>query len=285
MQTLWHANISISGCQNNFKMITFPNAKINIGLNIVSRRTDGYHNIVTLFYPIRLCDSVEVVESSTLSLRTFGRAIDCPPDKNLVMKAYRLLADEFALPPVEIDLYKHIPDGAGLGGGSSDAAHLAVMLNKMFALGLTESELAKRLVRIGADCPFFVYNRPMLASGIGDILEPFDLDLGKYRIVVVKPDVYVSTAQAYAGVTPKEPTVPLNELLQRPIAEWRDAVVNDFETSVFAKFPQLADIKQAFYRSGAVYSAMSGSGSAIFGIFDSDTLAESCAKTLNGYLL
>lgn len=255
-------------------MIRFPNAKINLGLYVERRRDDGYHDISTVFYPIPLKDVVEVVKSESTVLRTYGNPVDCPPEKNLVMKAYRLLELEFGLPPVEICLYKHIPDGAGLGGGSSDASAVLKILNDLFALGLDDAELARRAVKLGADCPFFVYNRPVAARGIGDVFEDVDVDLSGMTAVVVKPDVYVSTAEAYRGVPPRIPEMDVAEIVRHPVGEWKGVLENDFEAHVFGLYPRLQEIKQSLYDSGAVYASMSGSGSAIYGLFGSDIMAE-----------
>ena len=264
-------------------MLSFPNAKINLGLYIESKREDGYHNISTVFYPIPFQDIVEIVESDKLELTVYGNKVDCPMEKNLVVKAYRLLEKEFSLPPVSISLYKRIPDGAGLGGGSSDAASVVKILNSMFDLGLTEGDMAKRIARIGADCPFFIYNKPMVARGIGDKFSEVDLTLKGLHLVLVKPDVYVSTAEAYGGVKPAIPHIQIEEIVSKGIEAWKDILVNDFEKSVFAKHPELPAIKEEMYRQGAVYSAMSGSGSSMFGLFESDIMAENCAKALSGY--
>ena len=263
-------------------MITFPNAKINLGLNIVNRRPDGYHDIETVFYPIPLTDVLEIVpaaDGKQTTLCCYGNAVDCPPESNLVMKAYRLLQERYNLPPVEMHLYKHIPDGAGLGGGSSDAAHALVMLNKMFALGLPDDELAAMAARLGADCAYFIYNRPMLATGIGDVLSPIDVDLKGKTLLLVKPPVGVDTRTAYSRVTPQAPVVSLSEIISRPVVAWDGMLVNDFEASVFAALPQLWLIKAAILDAGAQYAAMSGSGSTVFGIFDNDNLAEQAADT------
>lgn len=257
-------------------MIKFPNAKINLGLNIVRRRADGYHDIETIFYPIALQDVVEVVpaKGEESSLTTYGRHINCPVEKNLVMKAYRALEKEFDLPPVDIYLHKNIPDGAGLGGGSSDAASVLLILNEMFSLNIPKAELASRAARLGADCAFFIYNSPMTATGIGDILSPIEVPLHGKTLLLIKPDVSVPTAEAYSRVIPKESEIPLPSLMVSPIETWKDTVKNDFEPSVFAAHPELASIKQKIYDSGAVYASMSGSGSSIFGIFDSAIMAE-----------
>ena len=261
-------------------MITFPNAKINLGLNIVERRPDGYHNIETVFYPIPLSDVLEIVPAAgETSLTCHGNPVDCPPEKNLVMKAYRLLEQRYDLPPVEIHLYKRIPDGAGLGGGSSDAAHTLVMLNRMFNLAIGEKELAAMAAGLGADCAFFVYNRPMLATGIGDVLSPVEVDLSGKTLLLVKPPVGVDTRTAYSRVTPQPASVSLTDVIAAPVTAWDGLLVNDFEPSVFAALPQLWLIKARLLDAGAQYAAMSGSGSTIFGIFDSDKLAEAAADT------
>ncbi|MBQ7204605.1 MAG: 4-(cytidine 5'-diphospho)-2-C-methyl-D-erythritol kinase [Muribaculaceae bacterium] len=261
-------------------MITFPNAKINLGLNIVERRPDGYHNIETVFYPIPLTDVLEIVPADgETSLTCYGNSVDCPIDKNLVMKAYRMLEERYDLPPVAMHLYKHIPDGAGLGGGSSDAAHALVMLNKMFGLGLSDSELAGYAVTLGADCAFFIYNRPMLATGIGHVLNPVEVDLQGKTLLLVKPPVGVDTRTAYSRVSPQVPDISLADVISRPVTLWDGLLANDFEPSVFAAIPQLWLIKARLLDAGAQYAAMSGSGSTVFGIFDDDILAEQAADT------
>lgn len=262
-------------------MIRFPNAKINLGLYIERRRPDGYHDISTVFYPVPLCDVVEVVPSDEVRLFTYGNPVNCPPEKNLVMKAYRLLADEFNLPPVDIYLHKHIPDGAGLGGGSSDASSVLLILRELFSLPLSDEELAARAAKLGADCPFFIYNRPMAARGIGDQFTPTEVDLSGKYIVIVKPEVSVPTAEAYAGVTPQEPQEAVEDIVADDITTWKERLANDFESSIFPKHQTLADIKQSLYDAGAVYAAMSGSGSAIFGLFDSDKMADAFAAKCN----
>lgn len=255
-------------------MIQFPNAKINLGLYVESKRSDGYHNISTVFYPIPLTDVVEVVEADETVLRTYGNPVACEPEKNLVMKAYRLLEKEFRLPPVEICLYKHVPDGAGLGGGSSDASSVLKILNTMFRLELSDSELAARAARLGADCPFFIYNRPMAARGIGDEFSEVAVDLRGYVMALVKPDVSVPTAMAYSQVAPRVPERRVEEILQKSLAEWKGLLENDFEKSVFANYPELAGLKQSMYDAGAVYASMSGSGSAIYALFETDNMAD-----------
>lgn len=265
-------------------MITFTNCKINIGLDVVRRRPDGYHDIVTCMYPIPWHDVIEIIPATgpDSSLVVLGNKVDCPPEKNLVMKAFRRLQSEYDLPQVDIILQKIVPDGAGLGGGSSDAAHTLLLLNDMFALNLDKPRLAEIATQLGADCPFFIYNTPAIAQGIGEILTPIDLDLSGYTIVIAKPqDVNISTKEAYAGITPAEPLTPLPTLLSMPIAEWQATVKNDFEKSIFPLAPKIADLKRLFMRSGAVYTSMSGSGASVYGIFPKGEVPDSLLQQID----
>jgi len=255
-------------------MITFPNAKINLGLNIVEKRPDGYHNIETIFYPIGWKDALEIVPSDATSLTISGIAIDGDPEKNLVMKALRLLREDYAIGELSVSLQKNIPFGAGLGGGSADGAFMLSLLNKFYELHISEAELASYAVRLGADCPFFIYNWPVFATGIGDILEPVDVNLGQNHFVVIKPDIAVPTAEAYSNVKPHKPQESLKALIALPVEEWKDVVVNDFERSVFAKHPELNDLKALLYKQGALYASMSGSGSSLYGVFPPDIRPE-----------
>ena len=256
-------------------MITYPNAKINIGLSITERRPDGYHNIESVFYPINLQDAVEIktIEGEEpqggYKLKVSGTILDGTPDDNLVVKAYQLLRKDFNFPAQKIHLYKHIPVGAGLGGGSSDAAAIIKMLNEKFALGLTSELMQNYAVQIGADCPFFINNTPVFATGIGNIFTPIEFSLHGKTIILVKPDIFVSTRDAYALVKPSPAAIPLTEAIKQPISEWKQFITNDFEKSVFAKYPEIAAIKDKLYDMGALYASMSGSGSAVYGIFDS----------------
>lgn len=261
-------------------MIVFPNAKINIGLDIIARRNDGYHNIETLFYPIGWSDILEIVpaKGATTTLTITGRGVNCPPEKNLVMKAYNAINEAIPIPPVDIYLHKTIPDGAGLGGGSSDAAFTLIVLNKLFSLALTDDDLARIAAGIGADCPFFIYNKPMFASGIGTTFERSNVSLADTDILIVKPPVSIPTAKAYAGVTPRRPETPLKDALSQPCECWKNMVKNDFEPSIFADNPTLARIKQQLMDIGAYYAAMSGSGSSIYGLFKSDILSDQNKK-------
>ena len=280
-------------------MITYPNAKINLGLNVTERRSDGYHNLETVFYPIPLCDALQVEtdtdkggifgptvfpegcevhthEADCYTLHTSGIDIDCPAEKNLVIKTLRNLRQDFTLPYLHIYMYKRIPSGAGLGGGSSDAAFMMKLLNEQFSLDLTEEEMEARIAPSGADCAFFIRNRPTLATGIGNVFTPINLSLAGRYLVVVKPDVFVSTKEAYAQIKPHRQETPVEALITRPVETWRDTLVNDFEAGIFALHPEIAAIKERLYRLGADYAAMSGSGSAVFGLFRA--LPPSCGE-------
>ena len=249
-------------------MIIFPNAKINIGLNVINRRDDGYHNLETIFYPIKINDVLEVIEADELSLESAGLEIPGRLEDNLCVKGYHLLKKDFDLPPVKIFLYKHIPIGAGLGGGSADAAFFIRLLNQKFGLGLTDEQMIGYARALGADCAFFIKNKPVFATGIGDELELIDLDLSKYKIVLVKPPVHVSTGEAYRGVKPSVPELCLTELIRSPVSEWKNRVKNDFEESVFKNHPAIRGAKATLYQAGAIYASMSGSGASVFGIFE-----------------
>jgi 4-diphosphocytidyl-2-C-methyl-D-erythritol kinase len=255
-------------------MIVYPNAKINIGLNIVEKRPDGYHNLETVFYPINLLDALEITvadkQEKKCTIKVSGEILAGRPEDNLVVKAYNALKELFPdkVKPVEAHLHKHIPSGAGLGGGSSDAAFTLKLLNEKFQLDLSDEQLQKIAANIGADCSFFIKNKPVFAQGIGDVFTELDLSLKGKVIVLVKPDIGVSTKDAYAMINPKKPEFPLTELLKQPIEQWKDNVVNDFEKSVFRKYPEIAAIKDRLYDLDAIYAAMSGSGSAVFGIFN-----------------
>ena len=252
-------------------MITYPNAKINLGLNIVEKRPDGYHNLETVFYPINLQDALEVnvqEGEDEFSLKVSGVPIEGEPENNLVVKAYRLLKKDYPnIPAIDIHMYKHIPTGAGLGGGSSDAAFMIKLLNEKFRLNLSIEKMEEYAAILGADCAFFIQNKPVFATGIGNIFEPIQLSLKGYYLVLVKPDIFVSTKDAFAHITPMKPTQSLKEIIRMPVETWRATMKNDFEESVFQKFPEIAAIKDKLYDLGAIYASMSGSGSSVFGIF------------------
>jgi len=244
-------------------MLLHPNCKLNIGLRVMNKREDGYHNIETVFYPVKgLCDTLEIVPSSHFQFSQDGIAIDCPAEDNLIVRCYRRMAELYPKTgPVSIRLNKHIPFGAGLGGGSSDAAHTAVALNELFDLGLSRERLAETVTPLGADCPFFVYNTPCFARGIGEILSPTNLDLSGMYLVMLKPDVAVSTREAYHG---------LDNRVGEPLGNDWMTYTNDFEQTVFPLHPILQTIKQGMLAGGACYAAMSGSGSTIFGLWKQD---------------
>ena len=248
-------------------MIVFPNAKINIGLNVVSKREDGYHNLETIFFPLKLADALEFVEANETKLTTSGIQIDGAPEQNLILKAYHLLHEDFNIPPVHFHLHKVIPFGAGLGGGSSDAAFTLKMLNDYFNLGLSSQKLEFYAAQIGADCPFFILNKPTFATGIGNKFHNIELNLSDYEIVILKPNISVSTIEAYKNVIPRNPKFRLTEIIKTPVDQWRNLIVNDFEKSVFQKYPQIGVLKSLLYDLGAGFASMSGSGSAVFGIF------------------
>lgn len=254
-------------------MITFPNAKINLGLNIIEKRPDGYHNLETIFYPINLQDALEVTRRENndkeYTLHISGAPLEGEPEDNLVVKAYKLLKKDYpGLLPVDIHMYKHIPAGAGLGGGSSDAACMIKLLNDKFSLGLSTERMEEYAVKLGADCAFFIRNKPVFATGIGNLFEPVELSLKGYHIILIKPDIFVSTRDAFAEIKPVRPAVSLKEIVKQPIETWKSSMKNDFEDSVFKKFPEIAAIKDELYDLGAVYAAMSGSGSSVYGIFE-----------------
>ncbi|MFW5822137.1 MAG: 4-(cytidine 5'-diphospho)-2-C-methyl-D-erythritol kinase [Tangfeifania sp.] len=248
-------------------MIVFPNAKINIGLHVVSKRTDGYHNLETVFYPVQLTDALEMAESKKEKFTASGILVDSQPEDNLVMKALHLLKKDFELPPIQFHLHKIIPFGAGLGGGSSDAAFTLKMLNDYFSLRLNINELKHYAAQLGADCAFFIENKPAFATGTGEQLRQIELDLSGYKTVILKPSFSVSTPEAYKNIIPKTPDFNLAELPRLPIEKWKNTVVNDFEKTVFPKYPEIKMLKEKLYELGAVYASMSGSGSAVFGIF------------------
>lgn len=251
-------------------MICFPNAKINLGLDVTEKRPDGYHNLETAFLPIPLQDVLEIKPlkfyDTPYELQLAGTPVEGPAADNLVVRVFLDMKREFGLPPQTIYLYKRIPTGAGLGGGSSDAAFMMRMLNETFKLGLTEASMAERMSRYGADCPFFIRNRPAMAEGIGDQLSPLSLDLSDYWLLLVKPPVSVPTKAAYADIVPRKPAIHLREALKQPVEQWRHTVGNDFEESVFRRYPQIAAIKQTLYDMHAVYASMSGSGSSVFAL-------------------
>ena len=261
-------------------MIDFPCAKINLGLNITEKRADGYHNLETVFFPIPICDALEIKtmderfpSNVACDLKVTGNNVCCNENDNLIVKAYNMIAPDFDIPRVHAHLYKNIPSEAGLGGGSSDAAYMIRLLDQRFRINIGNAEMEKYAARLGADCPFFITAEPSYAEGIGEILSPVNItnnNLEGYCLVVVKPQIAVSTKEAFSNITPQKPMMCCREIVAQPIETWKDALCNDFEESVFGIYPQLNDIKNRIYTLGAAYAQMSGSGSSLFGIFKSD---------------
>ena len=256
-------------------MLTKPICKINLGLNVVERRPDGYHNLETVFYPVPICDTLEVFEMDdafpspyNCDLKVTNITIDGDEQKNLVVRAYNLLKQDFpSLPRIHAHLYKDIPTQAGMGGGSSDCGFMITLLNEQFHLGLSNEQMIRYAARLGADCAFFILNKPCYAEGIGERLEPIDLDLSGWYLAVVRPDIPVPTKEAFSLITPQHPAKNCRDIVMQPVETWRDSLTNDFEKSVFALHPEIGDIKDRLYDLGATYAAMSGSGSSLFGLF------------------
>jgi 4-diphosphocytidyl-2-C-methyl-D-erythritol kinase len=255
-------------------MLAFPPAKINLGLNILRKRQDGYHDLETVFLSIPLRDSLELVLDPTLPaglspvFTGTGLAVEGPAEQNICVRAYRMLQADFPkLPPARIHLHKVIPMGAGLGGGSSDGAHTLMLLDRLAGLGLSTDRLQNYALALGSDCPFFLYGKPCFAAGRGELMEPIQLDLAGYRLVLVNPGIHVSTAAAFRGIIPSVPATPVREIVLRPVAEWRNNLVNDFERTIFPQYPDIGKIKQELYAQGALYASMTGSGSSVYGIF------------------
>lgn len=255
-------------------MIVFPNCKINLGLHVISKRPDGFHELETVFYPLPLTDALEVLSPGQLQFSSSGIAVPGNPADNLCLKAWHLLKQDYpSLPEVNIHLHKHIPIGAGLGGGSSDAAFMLQLLNSRFQLGISAEQLLEYAARLGSDCAFFISNKPCFATGRGEIMTPVGLDLSAYSFVLVYPAVHINTGWAFGRITPKAPALSLHESILQPIEDWKEIITNDFEAPVFEAHPHLKEIKEKLYRYGAVYATMSGSGSAFVGIFPKNSTA------------
>ena len=248
-------------------MITYPIAKINVGLHVTEKRADGFHNLETVFYPIKMQDVLEVVEADELELSITGLELDDDPMKNLVVKAYELVRADYSIPPVHIHLHKNIPAGAGLGGGSSDAAYMLMLLNDLFQLEIGVDKLLDYALQLGSDCPFFIHGKPVYATGKGEIIEDLALNLTEYYLIVVKPPVQISTAEAYQNIIPSRSRLSLKGLVGFPVNKWKGNVLNQFEKYVFFKHPEVGEIKKKLYDLGASFSLMSGSGSAVYGLF------------------
>ena len=252
-------------------MILFPPAKINLGLHVVAKRTDGFHELETVFLATPLKDALEVLKADRMQFTTSGLTVSGAPEDNLCLRAYQLMHQKHHLAPVKIHLHKVIPMGTGLGGGSADAAYTLLALNELFELGLSNELLRQYAAQLGSDCAFFIDPIPHYASGRGEVLEPIAVDLSAYKIGIVYPAVHVNTGWAYRQITPKAPAIGLKEILKQPIATWKTQLVNDFEAAVFPSHPALEDIKSKLYAMGAVYACMSGSGSAFFGLFPKES--------------
>lgn len=267
-------------------MVVFPRAKINIGLRIVEKRPDGFHNIETFFYPVALADALEFVVRKDNrkhdTLRVTGLMNETDPENNLVMKAVKLMRSSFDFPPVRIHLHKAIPLGAGLGGGSSDAAGMLRALNRYFGFGLNSEELRSFAGRLGSDAPFFIDSTPSFAEGVGNILSDMPLDLSAYHIKILYPGINISTAEAYTGCVPCRTGLSLRQMISLPVNEWRGRVVNDFELNIFRNYPEVGEMKMELYDAGALYASMSGSGSAVYGIFRNDP---DLSRKLSKYIL
>lgn len=258
-------------------MVVFPNSKINLGLRILKKRTDGYHELETAFYPIPLTDILEInrnygtQKSYMIPFSKSGLVLEGDPSDNLCVKAYKLLKKDFPqLPSVQMHLHKSIPAGAGLGGGSADGSYTLMLLNKEFQLGLGQEDLMEYALKLGSDCPFFIINKPCYATGRGEKLVPLSLDLSGYKIVIVNPGIHINTGRAFLNCRPSSPECSIMEILQRPVERWKDELFNDFETWVFSQHREVVEIKDQLYVSGATYAAMSGSGSTVYGIFPRD---------------
>jgi 4-diphosphocytidyl-2-C-methyl-D-erythritol kinase len=254
-------------------VVTFPNCKINLGLNITAKRPDGFHDLETVFYPIAIKDVLEIVQqqhgTTDVSFTTSGLEIGGDTAHNLCVKAYHLLKKDFLqLPPVSMHLHKAIPMGAGLGGGSADGAFTLKLVNEKFQLGITNEQLIEYALQLGSDCPFFVLNQPAFAAGRGEKLQAIGLDLSAYRFVVVNPGIHINTGRAFSQAQPKHPVKSIKEIIGQPIDTWKAQLVNDFEEPVFQTHPGIKAIKENLYADGAVYASMTGSGSTVFGIFE-----------------
>lgn len=254
-------------------LVSFPNCKINLGLNIIAKRADGFHDLETIFYPVAIKDVLEIVqqqqETSDVEYAFTGLSIDGDTGNNLCIKAYHLLKKDFPqLPSIKMHLHKTIPMGAGLGGGSADGAFTLKLLNEKFQLSLSNDQLMSYALQLGSDCPFFILNQTCFAEGRGEKLQPIDLDLSAYRFIVINPGIHINTGWAFSQIEPKQPAKPVKEIISQPFDTWKTALVNDFEAPVFKEHPEIKAIKENFYAQGAVYASMSGTGSTVFGIFE-----------------
>jgi 4-diphosphocytidyl-2-C-methyl-D-erythritol kinase len=262
---------------NHLPLIVFPNCKINLGLNILSKREDGFHDIATVFYPVPIIDAIEIIHapanSTSINYTSSGIIVDGKQEDNICIKAYHLLKKDFPdLPAVAMHLHKSIPLGAGLGGGSADGAFTLQLLNKKFKLNISNESLIKYALQLGSDCPFFIINKPCFATGRGEVLKEIVLDLSGHQIILVNPRIHINTSWAFSQIKPGLPTQSIESIILQPVTSWRSDLTNDFENPVFEKYPAIKEIKEILYKNGAVYAAMSGSGSSVFGIFQKKDL-------------
>jgi 4-diphosphocytidyl-2-C-methyl-D-erythritol kinase len=253
-------------------LVVFPNCKINLGLNVISKRTDGYHNLETVFYPIAFHDILEIISTpfsdNKVKLSVSGINLDVDPNSNICTKAYRLIKSDFPkISNIKFHLHKAIPIGAGLGGGSADGAFMLTALNKIFKLGLTQEQLVNYALQLGSDAPFFIKNEPAYATGRGEYLTSIRLNLTGYKIILINPGIHINTGWAFSKITPEEPVKSINQIIQQPVETWQNELVNYFEIPVFKEYPEIKLLKEKLIQSGAVYSSMSGSGSTVYGIF------------------
>lgn len=258
-------------------MVVFPNCKINLGLNIIAKRHDGFHDLETVFYPVPLKDALEIIIpeqdlSTPVEFTMSGHAVDGNADDNICFKAYHLLKKEFPhIAGIKMHLHKAIPMGAGLGGGSADGAFTLKLLDKLFELNLSDEQLIHFALQLGSDCPFFIFNKPCFASGRGEIMNPVTIDLSSYKIILVNPGIHVNTGWAFSQINPTVPGISLSSTISQPIENWQELIKNDFEEPVFKHHPEIKSIKETLQAAGAVYSSMSGSGSTVFGFFKKET--------------
>ncbi len=274
-------------------MVLFPNCKINLGLRIKEKRTDGYHNLETIFFPLQLRDAVELIRAGApgtgrenpFRLTLSGTPVPGTPEDNLCTRAWKMIKKDFpAIPPLNLYLHKVIPSGGGLGGGSSDGTHTLLLLNAVLDLQLSEAQLQDYAARLGSDCPFFLLNKPCLATGRGEVLEELNLDLGNYYFVLVDPQIPVSTAGAFSMASPSTTITPtLKEIVSLPVTQWKELLINEFETPVYKQHPLLPELKEKLYREGAVYASMTGTGSCIYGIFDKRDAIASLRRNFQPY--
>lgn len=252
-------------------MISFPNCKINLGLHITGKRTDGFHNLESVFLPVQLTDALEVKTASTTSLTIHNLKVEGDITSNLIYKAWELLNDKYAIPPVEIHLIKNIPAGGGLGGGSADGSFMLNLLNEYFQLNLEFDVLEQYAAQLGSDCPFFIRNQPALVTGRGEFITPIELQLSAYKVVLINPGIHISTAEAFKHIIPTPIDFNLKTVIEsKDFTQWRIAIKNDFETGVFKQYPQLADLKNTLYQNGALYASMTGTGSTVYGLFEKE---------------